>query len=372
MQGHKICVITTVHGPFDDRIFQKECVSLVKEGYSVTVIAQNDKNEVVGGVNIVRLPKAKNRLNRMFGLATRALRLALREKADAYHFHDPELLLVGLVLKLVTGKKVIYDVHEDYAAAIHDKDWLPKSLRKTVAFAFNIFEKLSARLFDVIIAATPDIAVNFPQSKTFVIRNVPVYDEISGIEPLKIKKERPVVIYAGGLSRIRGIKEVIQAMGLLGGSAELWLLGTWESDSFQKECEMSNGWQFVKYLGFKKLSEVYSHIKAADVGLHCIHPLPRYLNGLPVKCFEYLACGIPVILSDSKLWRDLFRGCALFVNPLSPEDIAENIKKISQNGDLRNDMIENGGKLIYRDYNWETESGILFNTYGKVLGRNNV
>ncbi len=372
MPENKVCIITTVHAPFDGRIFHKEGKSLQKKGHNVTLIAPHSGDETVDGIKIVALPKAANRFMRIFGLGTISLFLALREKADIYHFHDPELLVMGLLLKMFSGKKIIYDVHEDYSAAIHNKYWLPPFLRSTVALMFDIVENLCAGSFDGIIAATPEIARKFPALKTFVIRNLPVYEMIYKTSPLNIKKGKPVLIYAGSLSYIRGIKEIIQAAGLLEGMVQLWLIGEWETEEYKNECEMLRGWQFVSYFGIKKLNEVYAYMKTADIGLHCIYQLPRYQKGLPIKYFEYMACGIPAILSGSNYWEELFHNCALFVDPRSPEDIAEKVMRLISDKGLREGLIENGKKLIDGEYNWETESRSFLESYEGFMGRDHV
>ena len=107
-----VCILTSVHPAFDVRIYHKEAKTLVQAGYNVTLIAQNNKDEIVDGVNIIALPKPKNRFVRIFGLTWRVFCLALGQHAGVYHFHDPELIFIGVLLRLL-GKKVIYDVHED-------------------------------------------------------------------------------------------------------------------------------------------------------------------------------------------------------------------------------------------------------------------
>ena len=101
----KICILTSVHPPFDHRIFYKEAKTLIKAGYNVVLIAQHIKEETVDGVRVVPLPTPKNRFERMTKVVWKLVRLALKEKANVYHFHDPELIPVGLYLKIL-GKKV--------------------------------------------------------------------------------------------------------------------------------------------------------------------------------------------------------------------------------------------------------------------------
>ena len=119
----KICHITTVHSAFDIRIFYKECVSLTKAGFETHIIAPHLKDEFVNGIFIHSLPKPKNRKERVLKLLNLAFKKAVDLNADIYHFHDPELIPVGLKLKKI-GKIVIYDVHEDVPRDILTKEYI--------------------------------------------------------------------------------------------------------------------------------------------------------------------------------------------------------------------------------------------------------
>jgi len=361
--NNKICTLTSVHPAFDGRIFHKEAKSLVEAGYNVTLIAQHSKNETVDDVKIIALPKPRNRFVRIFGLSWRVFYLALRQRADIYHFHDPELIFIGILLKLL-GKKVIYDVHEDAPKQILNKDWIGNTnIRKFVAFIVNLAEHIGALLFDKIIYVVPDIVRKFPKNKTIILRNFPILKLIDNIVPTNNKKNKPVIIYAGGLAKIRGIKEIVQAMKHIGDRAELWLLGEWESEKFKKECEDLKGWQYAKYLGFKKLEVVYSYMKMADIGICILYPVKNYLNSLPIKAFEYMACSLPMVMSNFRYWEKIFEECTLFVNPYDPKDIAEKILYVLDNPDVMKKMGKKGRKLIEDRYSWEKESKKLLEMY---------
>lgn len=364
----KVCHLTTVHPSFDIRIFHKECKTLAEAGYDVTLIAQHSKEEKVDGVHIIALPRAKNRFHRMFGLTLKAFWLSLRQKAEIYHFHDPELILLGVTLKLL-GKKVIYDVHEDVPKQILSKDWIRNIyIRKFVSYLFNIIERIGALLFTAIVAATPYIARRFPQRKTIVLRNFPILKLIDSIEPINCKKDKPVLIYIGLLARIRGIKEIIQAMEFIGDKAELWLLGRWEDEKFKRECENLEGWKHTKYLGFRKLAEVYGFLKNADIGLNLIYPTERYRVSFPTKVFEYMACSLPVVMTESPHWKTLFKKSALFVNIDAPEVIAEKIEFLLGHKGLRVKIGEEGRVLVENEYSWEMEGKRLVELYAHLGG----
>jgi len=66
----------------------------------------------------------------------RVLWRALHVRAAVYHFHDPELIPVGLILRAL-GKHVIYDVHEDVPADILGKYYLARRIRSSLGCAFG-------------------------------------------------------------------------------------------------------------------------------------------------------------------------------------------------------------------------------------------
>jgi len=363
----RIIHFTTVHSAFDTRIFYKECKSLAKAGYEVYLIVTHDREEVIDGVHIIPLPERNGRFYRFFVKDWLALFKAIKVNAGIYHFHDPELIFVGLILKIFR-KRVIYDVHEDVPQQILSKDWLGNLfIRRLTARVFNAVEQFGASRFNGIVAVTEDIAKKFSSSKTILLRNFPILELIDNAKPINVEKTKQVVIYAGGLTRIRGIKEIIQAMEYLDDKAELWLLGNWESKEFEKECRSFGGWQYTKYLGYKKPEEVYQYTKASDIGVHLVHPKINYITGLPTKVFEYMASEIAVIVSDFSYWQEIFKDCALFADPKDPKDIATKIEYLLKNPGITKKLGMRGRDLVEEEYSWESESKKLLNLYKELL-----
>lgn len=370
--------LTTVHPPFDTRIFFKQARTLVEAGYDVTLIAQHSKSEKVDGIRIVPLPRPRNRLLRMLALAPRALLQALRQEADLYHFHDPELLPAGVLLKLLTRSKVIYDVHEDYPQVFKNKPWLPPLLRPTMAVSFDLFERLAVWFFDGVVAATEEIARRFPERKTTAVKNYPLLASVRPAQPNVRTKGRagqqtPVLIYVGVLAEIRGIHELVRALELVDGQYDvtLRLLGRFTDRNFAQQLGTLPGFARVDYQGWVSHDHVVEHLERADIGLVLLHPVPNYLKALPVKLFEYLAAGLPVIASDFPLWVDIVgeNECGLTADPLDPKEIAKAIEYLLENPELRRKMGENGRQAVLQKYNWQPEAEKLLSLYAELLSR---
>ncbi|MGD0711205.1 MAG: glycosyltransferase family 4 protein [Bacteroidales bacterium] len=361
----KICHISTVHDLYDDRIFYKECNSLSESGYDTILIVPSEKNNVINNITIVALPFYKNRYLRFFIGNAQAFIKSLKTKSNIFHFHDPELMFLGVLLKCF-GKKVIYDIHEDVSKQMLYKDWIKmKFTRKLASLLIYAFEQFCCLFYNCIITATEDISKKFPKHKTIVIRNFPILKLINNSEI--DKKDRPFIcVYAGGLSRIRGIKEIIEAIGIIDKEIELWLFGKFDNEEYFEECKKTIGWKNVKYRGFIKMNEVYNYIAQSDVGLSTLYPIKNYLTSLPVKAFEYMAHGKPVIMSDFPYWKEVFKDCALFVNPYNSSEIAKCISVCIDDKLLLAKLGNNGRNKVLTEYSWENESKKLINLYKKI------
>lgn len=368
MIPEKICHISTVHNIYDDRIFFKECRSLVNAGYEVSLLVQNHTDENVDGVQIYGLKTYQSRLARIVKGTFEAFNKARKTGAKLFHFHDPELMFLGILLK-ISGKKVVYDVHEDLPKQVLYKEWInSKFIKKIFSKLIYFFEQFSCLFFDGIVAATEDIATKFPKSKTIVLRNFPIKSLVKNDNLIsKENKDTFVLVYAGGLSKIRGIKEIIESVGLVDEKVRLWLFGEFENTAYFEECKRLPGWGKVKYFGYKKMDEVYHHVQQADVGIALLYPIRNYLTSLPVKAFEYMASGKPFIMSDFPFWKEMFGECALFADPFKPMEIAERITDLKTNKELLSSLGEKGKELIETKYSWEVEQEKLFELYNRIL-----
>lgn len=302
----KVIHLTSVHPPFDTRIFYKECRTLVQTGYDVVLAVPHDRNEVVDGVRIRAVPKPKNRLERMTKTVWQVYKAALSENADIYHFHDPELIPVGIVLKL-KGIKVIYDVHEDVPKQILTKYWIPSFLRHIASVGALLFEKIGSKFFDGIVAPTPTIARKFPSDITVAVQNFPMLNELVTANAMPYSNRPNDIVYVGGITAIRGIRELVKAIGLLPETlgARLCLAGSFgPAELYNEVCAMP-GWKRAKFLGWQTREQVAALLGKVRVGFVLFQPTPNHCDAQPNELFEYMSVGIPVIASDFSLWRKI-------------------------------------------------------------------
>ena len=372
MKNRKIAHLTTVHSPFDVRIFHKECKTLVKAGYEVYLIAKHDKEETVDGVHIIPLPRTRKRIYRLIVLPIRVLSKALKIKASIYHFHDPELIPIGLILKLL-GRKIIYDVHEDVPEQIMSKAYIPKSFRKILSLGFNLIEKNSARFFDYVITTTDFIKSKFLKynRKVIDIKNYISKEYIKDNIDKSSESNDFILIFAGGIYKERGILEGVKACNIIREVPVRFLLFGEIDSTYYSEIKKVDTLGRLDYKGVLPYEKVLREIAKADIGFICDYPLKRHMEGLPLKLFEYMAAGIPFIASNFPLWKEIVEGnnCGICVDPLDPKEIAKAIKYLIDHPDEARKMGDNGRRAILEKYNWEKESEKLLDLYKEILNK---
>jgi glycosyltransferase involved in cell wall biosynthesis len=364
----KIVHFSSAHPCFDIRIFVKECKTLAEAGYNVVLVVTHDKDEVVDGIKIKSVAKPKNRRERMFKTAFDVYRAALKEDADLYHFHDPELIPFGIMLRL-KGKKVIYDVHEDLPRQIMTKPWINPFLRRIVSFCADAAEHIGVHFFNGVVAVTATIAERFPQNKTTVVHNYPILGELTAVEAIPYRERPPVVVYVGGITMIRGISEMVEAVGLMPEDFDISLALAGSITEQDVQQTISSADRRVNYIGWQSREQVAKLLGRSRAGLVLFHPAPNHVDAMPNKLFEYMSAGLPVIASDFPLWRRIIDdiGCGVVVDPLNPKKIADAVQWILEHPVESEDMGKRGQEAIYERFNWDKEAEKLLMFYDGIL-----
>jgi glycosyltransferase involved in cell wall biosynthesis len=335
--GVRICHISSVQTDFDARIFHRQCAPLADGGMDVSFLGPHSESKYTEGVKVVATIRRHNRFIRMLSTPL-LLAKALRLKADFYFLNDPELLPIGILLKLLSDGKVVYDSREDYPDMMLTKEYVPGPLRPLLAHSLALLERLCAGLFDGIMtadAATLSRVARVGTSKKLVLYNFPSLQVFSPAAAIK----RYDFVYRGGLSARAGTPVLLEALAILlreGHPAKTLIIGYVDTPA-----EWNQMVARIEELGLKdwiELSGRISHDKMSEalsqarIGICPLLPIPKFLRNIPVKVFEYWACGLSVIASDLPPIRPFFKDGenGILVEPGDPRCLADAMKTLLQ------------------------------------------
>lgn len=363
-----VCHLSSVHRVSDVRIFHKECETLAAAGLDVTLIGV-DAPVRSDRVKVIPLPPAKGRIKRIALHSRDAYRMAMRTRADIYHFHDPELLPFGLLLKKRTGARVIFDSHECFREDVVEKDWIPSWLRGAVGAGVGVIEDAVVSRIDQVVAATPHIGDFFSSraKRVVVVNNYPLPHEFVASEAAT--EGRSGVCYAGAMSPARGLMPFLDALSLVPPSVPVHVAGIFASGAFEAAARSHPNWQRVTFHGQVGRADLARIYRSCLAGIVTFLPAPNHIHSQPNKLFEYMAAGLAVIGSRFPLWAQVIEDgrSGLCVDPASPEQIAQAINRVASDPAAASEMGKRGSDLVRTRYNWEPEGRRLVASYHDLL-----
>ena len=369
----RVVHLTTVHHPYDPRIYHKECQSLKNAGFDVTLIAQTSDDDeekyYEKPIRHIPLKKYASRLQRMTLGVYEAYKKAKYMKADVYHFHDPELLPVGWLLKN-KNNVVIYDIHEDYITSILQKDYLPEPVKKIVAALYDVLERFLTKHMELCLAEKYYIE-RYPTGVH--ILNYPTVNERFMNHERKGKAENKL-LYTGNVSLVRGAMEHAKLPTILP-DIEVHFVGKCPQELAEKMyAEAGEAKDRLKFEGIDRfvekevIEERYLETNWL-AGIALFPPTEHYMRKELTKFFEYMNAGLPIICSDFPVWKKFVETyeCGIAVNPNDDEAIKEAILFLQHNPEEAKRMGENGKKAVLEELNWKTEEKKLIDWYCKLL-----
>lgn len=370
--------ITTVHTPFDQRIFHRECVSLKNAGYDVSLMACGDIAGTCDGVTLVSLSENKRNkaglhlLSRWRRMQS-ALKKAMHLDAAVYHIHDPELIGIGLSLKKTKRAHVIYDCHEDNVAYMLQKKYIPSPFRHILAYIIMHNEMKAVQQFDAIVTADEGMRDHFyKKGATRVVKvdNFPRLDLFLG----KKNTAAPIydLVYHGTIPKHHLETCFAVDSELINRGVKLkWLFVgkcpclNWAKSVVQK----MDGENRFTFKGVVPHDKIADWVLKGRIGIIPLPDYPKFQRNVPTKLFEFMALKMPVVLSDLPPSRPYVGDgkCAIMVKPESPVEYATAIMDLISNPHRRIEMGEEGHKRVVSGFNWENSFNALGQLYEDIL-----
>ena len=368
-----VCHVTSAHSRYDGRIFLKQCSSLAKNNYNVTLLCCDTlDDEVKNNVNVVSIDKHFSSLrDRIFNSKRMLKKKCLEINADIYQFHDPDLLSLALYMKR-KKKVVIFDSHEDYPSLFLERQNIPFFLRKFLSSIYLLYEKHIFKKIDgVICVADYQLdRIKKINSNAVIITNYPIIDN----DFKKNKNVKNTLCFAGGVRAdwnhdtvIKAIKDIDDVKYIVAGSYK---------ESYLETLKSYKGFEKVEFLGKldkKGVKDLYSNSNVG-IALCSYRPNTCYKKGSlgNTKIFEYMMYELPVIFTDFDVFKNILKEgkFGIAVNPYDSKEVEAMLRYLLDNPKIAKEMGSIGRKLVVEKYNWETQAKILIKFYNDVVKSN--
>ncbi len=346
MPGLRVLVCTVVHHPQDARILHRQIRAMLDAGYSVTYAAPFSAYATTAWPELtaVDVPRA---VGRQRADALRAARQVLRThgaNADVVLLHDPELLLVLPGLDLPGA--VVWDVHEDTAAALVAKSWLPGAVRPVARAGVRLVEEWAERNLRLILAE--------PGYRGRFRRIHPVVPNTTYVPESVTPSGASRVVYVGHLSVARGVDVMLDAARLLAGSGlDIDVVGY--ADSYSRRALVRAQQEgFLRWHGYVPNDRALALVDGALCGLSLLRDLPNYRHSMPTKVLEYMAHGVPVVSTPLPAAVSLIQvnRSGLVVPFDDAEATVAAILQLRDDQELRTSMGKRGHAVARTGYHW--------------------
>lgn len=369
----RVCVLTSVHGALDTRIFHKQARTLAAAGYRVRLIAQHERDEWQDGVEIRALPPGTPRGRRPL-LWWRLLLEALRARAGIYHIHDPELLPLALLLQALTSSPVVYDAHEYYGDEVRTRHWIPARLRGPAGWLTEQIEKAIAARLSAVVTVNEHMNARFRrvQARSIAVHNYPPAEYFT--RPASGPRARRIV-YAGVLTTERGLETIYRAGQILHArfpDLEIVIAGPvdWSGldPAISRDAAVWLREAGARFLGVLPQREIPPLLQDASVGWIPFRATPNNIRSTPNKLLEYMAAELPVVASDFGYMRAIVADarCGLLARAADPAAHAEQIAWLLEHEHEAKMMGARGRAAVLSRYTWVPEGEKLLRLYAEL------
>lgn len=374
----KVCVFLSVHPHNDGRVFFKEIRSLLAAGYAVDIVATTAPGTEpfdFHGAQVIPLPRRGGRFSLPLNWWT-ILRAARATGADIFHFHDPDLLLVGCLLKVWTGRPVIHDIHEGNAESLLVKPYVPRPLRR-VAFALMwLWETVLSWFVGNVIVVEPNNEERFRRLGCRVCRveNFALREQFPD-EPTDPMDRPASVLFVGTLSAERGclmVPDIAHHLRRLRPGSEIVVTDRWfdagSRQQMQERIEELDVGEVVRFVPNVTLDRLPEYLKEARIGLCLVEVTPVSLRQNFTKLFEYMAGGLAIVANDHPNKRPYFEySDAGVLTRYEAESIARAITELIDDPESLRRYAQNGRRAFLETYNWEAAAAGMLEFYDQIL-----
>lgn len=360
----RLCHFTALHTELKSRSFYMQFMPLAAGGTRVRYVSPAGIRGRHHRVDFVALPKRRGWLRHLLAIPS-LLNLLRKQRAGLYHFQDLELLPTALLLKLLLRKRVVFDCYEDFASMALTMRNAPLLLRSVAASMVSAGLRVAVHSFDGVMTADP--LTLRKMARTGRCHKITFYNfpNLDVFPPLAAEPAKDFdIVYRGGLSERAGTWVLLDGMRLLalrGKSARLLLIGYCDDSAVEaalreriRELDLAGHVELMKRIPHDEMAQALSR---ARIGISPLQDVPKFRVNIPVKVFEYWACGLPVIASDLPPIRPFFKNVngGLLFQPADASALAHSMGWMLDHPEISSRMGRNGRDAVVHRFNHHRE-----------------
>ena len=318
------------------------------QGLSQFLIAKNHKVNIISSENTFTIP-VKGFKNPSFMLSS-FLKTRTSKENDIVHAHN---IPSALAMKNVTGKKILtlHGIYSQQITNLHGKIY--SSISKN-------YEDKALTWADVITAVSKETC-DYYSKNGFDVLHVPNAINLDDFPKKAIKKFEKQIIFAGRLSKEKGIDVLLDTAKRLSPEYNLLILGTGPEE--EKIRNISNSKANVHYLGYQSKQNTISLIRGSDLLIQ-----PSIIEGISSTILEAMGCETCIIASNVGGNPELIENnkTGVLVEPNNAEELVEKISYLLMENEKRSVMAANGLKAVVK-YDWKQIGKLYLDIYESPL-----
>lgn len=381
----KVCMITSLHSPKDDRIFFKEAMSLKTRGFEVSILCVADENgkikdmsgEVINtnneeeiicdGIQIICIKKQSvlsQKILHRLGKGkcwSNFIKKAIEINAEVYHAHEPQTAFIGLKIQKQSAAKLIYDAHEPWIFSRSVKEGLLKILclskLKNIISANQITQQALLK--------------ENPRLNTEVIYNC----SPSFFTEHQKESDEVIICHEGALWFNRGLKLIVDALIIIKTITPKFkfrIIGDVfgeEKKFLQNKIAINNLENNIEITGWLSYNDVPKKLADCSIGIIAnTNEKRNTLAGPPNKLFNYMTMGLAIVTVDLPATTTIINEttCGIVLQKRDAQLLAKAMQNLLDNTETRKQFQENALRWAKRKFNWQSEAEKLFQFYNRL------
>ena len=318
------------------------------QGFSQFLMSKNHKVDIISSENTFTIP-IKGLKNPSFMLSSFLKTRSIRG-TDIVHAHN---VPSALAMKNASGKKVLtlHGIYPEQIAQLHGKVYSKISKN---------YENNALKWADAITTISREV-YNHYSKMGFNVVQIPHAIDLTIFSKNAIKKFENQIIYAGRLSKEKGIDTLLQTAKNLPSKYNLLIIGAGPEEN--KVRDVANLKTNVHYLGYQSKQNTISLIRGSDLLVQ-----PSLLEGISSTILEAMGCGTCVVASNVGGNREIIESdkTGVLINPNNHEELLDKISDLLTNNEKRTKIVTAGLQAVEK-YNWKQVGQQYLDVYESIM-----